>query len=448
LKKHQVEIDMMQSTCGNSKVYTLALLIQCLAWLHCSVAQDDPPVHPVRVGKVMMRDAAAGRTFVGTIEPARRSVVGAAVAGKVDQVFVEEGDLVDVRPQAGGPPAGRLIQLRLNAVNIALAAAEAELDVTRQNLAELMAGTRPEELKRLQAAVSGAAALHDYTAKRFGQIQTLFDRSATDQGNLDQALSARHAAEQTWIAARAEHEAAINGARPEALARARALQAVAREEVNRLQDEIENHTVRTPFRGYVARRYVENGAWVSEGAPVAEIIDLDWVEVRVAVPEEDVLRVRPGMAARVDVPAIQSEISQSAVLTGVVFRIVPDADSRSRSFPVRIRIQNQQRDELPLLKPGMLARVVLLVGDNRGTILVPKDAIVLDGQTASVFVVERNQTTVTVREVAVESGGAEDLFIHVRPLAGAELAAGMQVVTEGNERLSTGDMVQVQSASK
>ena len=404
------------------------------------LAQSTSDRRPVRVDSVVVRTAAAGKTFVGTIEPARRSLVGADVAGKVQEVFVEEGDLVDESDEAD---SGRLIQLRLDAARAQLAAAEAQLEVARQNLAELRAGPREEEKRRLTADVVSAEALFRFADKRFEQLKTLYDRNATDEGNLDQAESVRHAAEQTLISARAKLEEAENGARPEALLRSQAMVAVAQEEVNRLRDVFEHHTVRVPFRGYVARRYVEKGAWVGVGDPVAEIVELDQVEIRIAVPEEDISRITPATIVRLDVAAVRPVLSRADVLTGVIYRVVPDGDVRSRTFPVRVRVKNRPMGKLPLLKPGMLALVVLPVGEERESVFVPKDSLVLDGSRASVFVVDGDDAAATVREVEVTLGAADDLHIEVFPATPDALLNNGRVVTEGNERLTDGQLVDV-----
>ena len=76
-------------------------------------AQDTEPV-PIRAGMVEQRQVPAGRVFIGTVEPARRSVIGSPVSGRVEQVFAEEGDTVNADDENGG----RILQLELETVNI------------------------------------------------------------------------------------------------------------------------------------------------------------------------------------------------------------------------------------------------------------------------------------------------------------------------------------------
>ncbi len=67
------------------------------------------------------------------------------------------------------------------------------------------------------------------------------------------------------------------------------------------------------------------------------------------------------------------------VFTGRVALIIPEADARARTFPVKVRVENPPEDNGPLLKAGMYARVTLPTGPTQNALLVPKDALVLGG---------------------------------------------------------------------
>ena len=98
-----------------------------------------PPAALVAVSPVVEREVTAGQTFVGTVMPLRKSIVGSAVDGRVIEYPLNEGD----RVQKGQV----LAHLLTDTVKLQLAAAEAELDLRKQQLAELKNGTRPEEIR-------------------------------------------------------------------------------------------------------------------------------------------------------------------------------------------------------------------------------------------------------------------------------------------------------------
>ena len=215
----------------------------------------------------------------------------------------------------------------------------------------------------------------------------------------------------------------------------------AEQEVNKFRTRVEHHTIRTPYPGYMVARTIERGAWIQQGDPIAEIVELDPVEIRVAVPEKVISRIRLNESIDVEVDAIRSIDGHSGSLVGTVHRIVPSADSRTRSFPVRIRLQNAMSEGLPVIQPGMMARVTLPVGPREEALLVPRDSLVLHGGRTSVFVVESAGDEMTVREADVVAGSSHGTLIQVTPHQKTDVIAGMQVITEGNERLKTGQAV-------
>ena len=57
-------------------------------------------------------------------------------------------------------------------------------------------------------------------------------------------------------------------------------------EVQRLQEQFDRHTMFAPFDGYVSAEHTEVGQWVMQGDPVAEIVELNEVDVEIAVVED------------------------------------------------------------------------------------------------------------------------------------------------------------------
>ena len=100
------------------------------------------------------REVASSQAFVANVNPHRRSVIGSAVDGRVEEFLVDAGQEVDV-----GQP---LAQLRTKTIEIELAGAQAELQLRRAELAELRNGSRPAEIELAEAVAQAAAAASDY----------------------------------------------------------------------------------------------------------------------------------------------------------------------------------------------------------------------------------------------------------------------------------------------
>ena len=213
--------------------------------------------------------------------------------------------------------------------------------------------------------------------------------------------------------------------------------AVQAEEVRRLEDELAEHTVVAPFSGYVTAEHTEVGQWVAAGSPVVDVVEVDRVEVEVPVLESCVSQLELGAQVRVEIGALPGRL-----WTGRIAAIVPQADVRSRSFPVKVRLENRTTSGEVLLMPGMFARVVLPVGRKSKACLVPKDAVVLGGRSPVVYAAvptpkAEPPATAAARLVPVELGASVDELIEVRGL----LKPGERVVVEGNEGLSPGRLL-------
>lgn len=391
-------------------------------------AQQRPPA-PVVVAPVVERAVAAGQTFVGTVQPLRRSIVGSAVAGRVIEYFINEGD----RVKKDQP----LAQLRLDALQIQRAAAMADLELRKQELTEMLNGSRPEEIDQAKARAAGAKALMEYRQSRLKRIQELIEKRAASTDEFQDASSAAEQAVAAYLDARKAYELTVAGPRKEKIAQAQARVDAGKEAVLQIDDQIREHTIVSPFDGYVVAENTEVGQWISAADPVAEVIEVDQVEIAIPLLEDYVSHLKIGQKVRVELAALNGK-----QLEGVVALIVPQADVRSRTFPVKVRVQNEFIDGRPVIKPGMLARVSLPVGTASTALLVPKDAIVLGGATPVVYAVAPGKTKdvpTTARLVPVQLGVVEGNLIEVK----GDLKAGDQVVFQGNERLMPGAPVSV-----
>ena len=383
-----------------------------------ALAQFGPA--KVSVTEVIERkDVASGRVFVGTVEARRHSSIGSAVSGRVVEFLVNEGDRV-----AAKQPLARLLTKNLE---IQIAAAKAELKLREEELLELKNGTRVEERSEAEARMNAAESAMKFAKARLARTKGLVQRNATTTEQIDEDTSLSETAAASYLAAKAANDLAIAGPRKERIAQAAARASVAEEEVNRLLDILEKHTITAPFAGYVVAEHTEVGQWIESGKLVAEIVEVDPIEVRVNVQESYVPRLLIGMSARIDVDALPEQ-----TFVGTVSAIVPKGDEKSRTFPVRITLSNsKQADGTPVLKPGMFAKVELPVDQKKVVMLVPKDSLVLGREQPLVYVVDKKSEKQIARLVSVQLGIAAGAWIEVR----GELEPGQQVIVEGNERL-------------
>lgn len=385
-----------------------------------------PPALPavaVVVAPAEQREVAAAQSFVGTVFPERVSAVGSAVDGRVVKFPVLEGEHVEA-----GQPIAELLR---GLLEIERAGAVAELDRRRQVLAELQAGSRPEEIARARADVEGLTARRDYARGRLERIRRLAERGTSTADELLDGERELRQAEAQLQSSRASLALAEAGPRAEQIAQAAAAVAAQEADVERIDDQLAKHTIRAPFAGWVVELFTEQGQWVSRGGLVARIAELDTVEVDVQVPELSIGSLSVGADVRLELDAAPHH-----TWIGRVARIVPQADLLSRSFPVKIALANRVIDGQPVLRGGMLARAWLPVGKTGLATVVPKDALVLGGRAPMVYVVDAMADAAqgTVRPVEVTLGSTVGGAVEIR----GEIDPGQLVVVRGNERLRPG----------
>lgn len=405
-------------------------------------AQFGPSL--VVVGPVVEQaEVEAAVTYVGTVQPKRRSLVGSAVDGRVLEFYVNAGD----RVEEGQP----LAQLRIQTITAQLEAARAEQTLREQELEELRNGTRPQELRQAEEHMLAMQALREYAEKKLLHTQALFEKRAASEDQLQNDLAARDQAVHAHLEAEALFELAQEGPRPERIAQAQARLETAQQMVVELEDRLEKHTVKAPFSGYVVAEHTEVGQWIKQGELVVEVVEVDQVDVQAMVPENYVPLLSLGDEVAVTLPALPGR-----EFIGRVQAIVPQADLRSRSFPVQIRVDNELlSDGGVLLRPGMFAQIALPASNSEAVVLVSKDALVLGGPQPVVFVVDPSGDVAqatgeapvagVVRGVPVRLGVEQEELIVVM---GLDPQTDAWVVVEGNERLRPGGEVSIVGAQQ
>lgn len=420
---------------AKANVYPLiGLLTGSFLLLGCT--QPPPPrravgAAPVRVAPVVRKEVAVRIPTVGTVVPIEVSRVAAGAAGTVIDYPLREGALVT--------EGDKLAALRTVALEIQIAEAQAVLTEKQQNLAELQAGLRPEEIAQAKARMQSAEAESKYSqahADRVGELASRPGRSVTDR-EVDEAEYDAERARQAFAEAKADYELKVSGYRPEQIAAAKAAADAQQKVVENLQDELARMTITAPFTGYLVEKHTEVGEWVQMGGSVATVARLDEVEVQLNVEESLIHEIRIGQQVDVRIDALGSQ-----TISGTVNQIVPRSEwgSGSRSFPVIVRMQNTIRDGRPALNEGMVARVVFS-GEPREALLADKDAVVRSSGKPLVYVAELKPETqmATVRPVEVTEGLSEGQYVEVA----GELQEGDLLVTEGVERLHPYDEVEI-----
>lgn len=183
--------------------------------------------------------------------------------------------------------------------------------------------------------------------------------------------------------------------------------------------------VRAPFSGIVNKRFIEQGAYVSPGNQLFEIVDVSRLKLAVTVNETQVANLQKGDQVRV-----KSNVFPDKNFTGRISFIAPQADN-SLNFPVEIEISNNSGD---VLKAGMYGTAIFEFPEQAPSITVPRTAFVGSVSSNKVYLLT-NGNTATERKVV--SGRV--LGDQVEILEG--LKEGETVIVSGQINLTDGTKV-------
>jgi len=131
--------------------------------------------------------------------------------------------------------------------------------------------------------------------------------------------------------------------------------------------ELAKSKVKAPFSGIISSKNVEQGGYVQKGEAVLELMDIDNVLAKVNIPEAQIKSLKVGKKARISFDALPK-----MSFGGVVHTIGLEADLKSRSFPIEVKIANSDQK----LLPGMMSRIQIQLKQLQEQIMVPSHAVI------------------------------------------------------------------------
>lgn len=164
-------------------------------------------------------------------------------------------------------------------------------------------------------------------------------------------------------------------------------------------------TVRAPFAGLIAERYVSAGEYVRADSRVVHLVDLDPLRLELTIPEADIAAVKEGQKVDFQVDAFPGE-----TFTGTVRYIGPAVRATTRDLVFEALVPNADRR----LKPGLFASAQLVTG-TEGLPVVPRSALRKDGDTWRAFVVAGQQLEERVVQLGPGAGDQVAVLIGLRP---------------------------------
>jgi RND family efflux transporter MFP subunit len=377
------------------RIFNLAAAAALLCASIGSARSEQPTPQPslapaVTVTRAAEREVVERAIVTGTLIPRQEVLVAPEVDGlRVVEVLADEGDSVE-QGQVLVRLSRDLLETTLAQNNAAVARADAAIAQASSQIVQAEA-----------AQVEAAQALE--------RTRSLMRGGNTTEVQLEQRVAAARAAEGRLSAAR------------DGLRIAEAEKTSAQAQGQEIEVRLARTEIKAPQAGIVSRKNVRLGATASAaGEPLFRIIANGEIELEGEVTETQIVRIREGAPARV-------QVEQDRWLEGRVRNVSPEVDRASRLGRIRISLP---RD--PVLRIGAFARGDVELARRRG-VAVPVASVIYGAEGATVQVVIDD----TVQARRVRTGLSSSGFVQIDD----GVAAGELVVARAGSFLRDGDAV-------
>ncbi|MBI4194666.1 MAG: efflux RND transporter periplasmic adaptor subunit [Betaproteobacteria bacterium] len=189
---------------------------------------------------------------------------------------------------------------------------------------------------------------------------------------------------------------------------------------------LDKTVISAPFEGVAGLRQVSPGAYVKAGQDIARLEGIGTLKLDFRVPEIYLGRLKPRQAVQVRVDAYPGDAFQ-----GEIYAIEPAVDEQTRTVLLRARVPNPG----VRLKPGMFARVNLVLGTRENALLIPEQALVPRGKDNFVFRIVEGKAAMTKVEIGLRRIGDVEVV--------TGLSSGDPIVIDGQLKLQDGASVMV-----
>ena len=206
--------------------------------------------------------------------------------------------------------------------------------------------------------------------------------------------------------------------------------------VDQMRSMITKKTVRAPFDGQLGIRQVNVGQSLIAGQEVVPLTSLDSLFIDFALPQQDFGKLSAGLEVNVTTDALPGH-----VFTGKLTAVNSMVNVTTRNVTLQATLENPEH----LLRPGMFAKVEVVLPQKHKSLVIPGSAISYAPFGDSVFVIEKKKDektgkeSQTIRQQFVRVGEARGDFVSINE----GLKAGETIVGTGVFKLRNGMSVTI-----
>ncbi|HLS30491.1 MAG TPA: efflux RND transporter periplasmic adaptor subunit [Flavobacteriaceae bacterium] len=335
-------------------------------------AVELPPV-PVVTEELSESDSGKYITASGQIEAENSAQLSTRIMGYVTAVNVKVGEKVD----------------------------------KGQQLASISSSDLQAKKGQAEAGILQATAAFNNAKKDYERFQKLFDQNSATQKELDDMKTQ--------------------------MEMAKAQLETAKQMSKEVDAQFSYANLRAPFSGVVTGTFVKEGDMANPGMPIISLEDTGKLEAKVRVSESEISKIKPEMKAEVNIKSLNK------TLQGKVTEISSSSRNTGGQYIVKVDLE----DEDLQIYSGMFVNVRFEIDadktditDTESVMLIPKKAIIKEGQLNGVYVVGDDEVAI-LRWLRLGKTYGDQVEV----LSG--LSIGDQYVVEAEDRLYNGSKVSI-----
>lgn len=227
-----------------------------------------------------------------------------------------------------------------------------------QQLISISEADLSAKLAQVNAGITEATAAYDNAEKDYNRYTALFKENSASQKELDDITA-------NYNMAKARLEAA-------------------RQMKNEVNAQFSYANIRAPFNGIVTNKFIKEGDMANPGMPLLEVESPGKFQVLAMVPESEILNIKPDTEVAVVLKSLNTTVK------GKVMEISTSAKNTGGQYMVKVVLDKTDGKILS----GMYAtvRFPLAPKENVQSVMIPKEAIVTNGELTGIYTVSQSNT--------------------------------------------------------
>lgn len=389
--------------------------------IHKNISAEEQPIE-IETYTVQRQSITKKINSIGTIQYKDKAIISSKIFGRVEKIYVEQGNKVRKGQQLAKIETYSL-ELQLKEAISQLKQAQANLRLAEEKL--LQAKRTVEQ--RLKAIAKSQLELTDkyVTLKNIEAIlkkkEKLYKAGGITETDLNTLRTNHHTVKTQFLQSKKDYETLIVGFRDSDITKAgysvpkddnkknemlclinTAMELAERDaalsqleqahtKIEIIKSNIKEASITSPIDGIVAVRSIDIGEKVSEDTNLFVIINTTHVYCIAQLNENDLVQVKTGQKALITVDALENK-----TFLGNVAIVNPVLDQSSRTADIKILCTNANNS----LRPGMFARVAICTYTIPDAVCIPVTSL-KESDTSSVFIIKNNMSfekKVTVKE--------------------------------------------------